>query len=138
MASKPARKPKNITAQSITLLDTTGKPRIVMDAWGEDVYAHICLFAKDGKSIQISTQPNGALVIALQGKRCGATLSLDAGGDGGLSIRDREGLLGTMLGSILVPGQHGLTLFHGGQPYWSSPEPPKQKKKKRSSINVAR
>ena len=131
MPSPRTKKPKRITARSIAVVDATGKTRILMDASSADGCASICLFAKDGRSIEICTQPNGTLLIALHGRRCLATLSVNAGEDGGLSIRDRGGRLGTTLGSVFESGQHRLTLFHDGQPYWSTPRPPKQKKKRR-------
>ena len=131
MPSLRAKKPRRITAQSISLVDATGKTRILMDAGSADGHASICLFAKDGRSIQISTQPNGTLIITLHGKRCLATLSVNAAEHGGLSIRDRRGLLGTTLGSVLESDQHRLTLFHDGESYWSTPGPPKQKKKRK-------
>src|SRR2546429_2012715 len=131
-----AKKPRRITAQSIGLVDATGKTRILMDAGSADGYASICLFAKDGRSIQISTQPNGALVIALHGKRCLATFSVNTDEDGGLSIRDRRGRLGSTLGSVFDSGQHRLTLFRHGRPYWTTPRP-RTRTKKRRTKNVA-
>lgn len=131
MPSLSRKKPRHITARSIALVDATGKTRVLLDAGSADGHASICLFAKDGRSIQISTQPNGGLVIALLGKRCVATLGVNADEDGQLTISDRRGLLGTTLGSVYEPGQHRLTLFHKGRPYWSTPRPRKQWKKKK-------
>src|SRR5947209_15093399 len=111
MPSPRTKRPKRITAQSIALVDAAGETRILMDAGGTDGYASICLFAKGGRSIQISTQPNGMLVVALHGKRCLATLTINADEDGALSIRDRRGLLGTTLGSVSESGQHRWVLY---------------------------
>jgi hypothetical protein len=127
---KRKQKPKHITARSITLEDANGKPRIFMDAGDGDGYVTICLFGEGDRSIQISTSPEGGLHISLMGQRStvSATLGMTADEDAGLSIRDRQGRLGTMLGSTFHPdpGEHRLILFRDGQPYWSTP---RQKKK---------
>jgi len=128
------RKPrsKHLTARSLTLEDAKGKPRIFMDAGDGDRYVTICLFGEHDRSIQITTSPEGGLHISLLGQRCNvsATLALTPDEDAGLSIRDRHGRLGTMLGSILQPGKHRLVLFQDGQPCWSTPRPVKRKKQK--------
>ena len=129
------RKPqaKHITARSIILEDAKGKARIYMDAGDGNGYATICLFGEGDRSIQISTSPEGGLHISLLGKRStvSATLGMTKDEDAGLSIRDRRGLLGTMLGSVLDSGEHRLILFRGGQPYWSTPRLPRRRKHKK-------
>lgn len=45
------RKPKHLTASSITLVDAKGKPRIFMDAGDGNCPASICLFGKEERSI---------------------------------------------------------------------------------------
>lgn len=131
---KSQGKGRHIIARSITLKDPKGKTRIYLDAGTGDGYATICLFGEDDRSIQISTSQDGGLHISLLGKRCtvSATLGMTAEEDAGLSIRDRRGLLGTMLGSVFDPGVHSLALFRDGQPYWSTPTAPRKKLPKRS------
>jgi hypothetical protein len=123
------QKPKHITARSISLEDAKGKMRIYMDAGTGDGFASISLFG-DSRSIQLSTQPDGSVVISLQGKKCFASLGMNANEDAGLSIRDRQGLLGTMLGSMFDSGEHHLTVFKNGQIYWSTRKSPIKKIKK--------
>jgi len=124
------RKPKHITATSITLEDAQGKPRIFMDAGDGNGPASICIFGKDERSIQIQASPDGVLSIALLGNRFGASLAVSPENDAGLSIRDRDGRLGTMLGSVYEQGKHQLVLFQDGQPVWSSAKPRKAKRGK--------
>ncbi len=124
------RKPKHITATSITLTDAQGKPRIFMDAGDGNGPASICIFGKEDRSIQIQASPDGVLSIALLGSRFGASLAVSPENDAGLSIRDRDGRLGTMLGSVYEQGKHQLVLFENGQPIWSSAKPRKAKRVK--------
>jgi hypothetical protein len=135
MSTKPKKRkphPKHLTARSITLEDAKGKPRIFMDAGNGDGDVTICLFGEHDRFIQISTSKEGGLHISLLGQSCtvSATLGMTPDEDAGLSIRDRQGKLGTMLGSILHPGEHRLELFRNGQPGWSAPLPVKRKKQK--------
>lgn len=127
---KRKQKDRHITAHSITLLDSKGNARILMDAGNGDGYATICLFGEDDRSIQISTSAEGGLHISLLGKRSrvSASLGMNSNEDAGLSIRDRKGLLGTMLGSTLDASVHQLVIFQDGQQYWSTPNPSKQQK----------
>jgi hypothetical protein len=127
---KRKQKAKHITARSISLLDSKGKPRILMDAGNGDGYVRICLFGENDRSIQISTSPEGGLNISLLGKRSkvSASLGMNSNENAGLCIRDRKGLLGTMLGSIFETGEHQLVLFREGQQHWSTPHLSKQKK----------
>ena len=114
------RKPKHITATCITLEDAQGKPRIFMDAGDGNGPASISIYGKEDRSIQIQASPDGVLSIALLGSRFGASLVVSPENDAGLSIRDRDGRLGTMLGSVYEPGKHQLVLFEDGQAVWSS------------------
>jgi hypothetical protein len=127
---KRKAKPKHIVARSITLEDAKGTPRIFMDAGSGDGYVTICLFGEDDRSIQISTSPEGGLHISLHGERSKVTaaLGMTADEDAGLSIRDRQGRLGTMLGSTFHPGEHSLVLFRDGQRCGSTAKPTKRKK----------
>lgn len=124
------RKPKHISASSITLVDALGKPRIFMDAGDGSGPASICVFGKEERSIQITASPDGVLSIALLGSCFGASLAVSPENDAGLSIRDRDGRLGTMLGSVYEQGKHQLVLFENGQQVWSSAKPGKVKRKK--------
>ena len=135
MATKTKkRKPrlKHLTARSITLEDAKGKPRIFMDAGNGDGCVTICLFGEHDRSIQISTSPEGGLHISLLGQlgNVSATLGMTPDEDAGLSIHDRQGRLGTMLGSSLPDGEHRLMLFQDGRHHWRTPQPVKPKKRK--------
>lgn len=123
-------KPKSIIANSITLVDGKGEPRILMDAGDGSGPASICVFGKEERSIQISASPDGVLSIALMGRRFDASLVVSPENDAGLCIRDRDGRLGTMLGSNYERGKHQLVLFQDGQPVWQSGAPKKARRKK--------
>lgn len=124
MPKPRSKKQKHIVARSITLEDAKGKPRIFLDAGDGDGFVSICLFGQDDRSIQISTSPEGGLHISLFGKRetVSASLGMTPDEDAGLSIRDRKGRMGTMLGSTFGTGEHRLVLFRDGQPFWSTPK----------------
>ena len=130
MPKPRSKKQKHITARSITLEDAKGKPRIYLDAGDGDGFVSICLFGQDDRSIQISTSPEGGLHISLFGKRetVSASLGMTPNEDAGLSIRDRKGRMGTMLGSAFGTGEHRLVLFSDGQPFWSAPKKGRSKK----------
>lgn len=132
MAKKRAakRKPKNITASSITLVDALGKPRIFMDAGDGKCPASISIFGKEERSVQIQASSDGVLSIALLGSRFGASLVASPDNDATLCLRDRDGRLGTMLGSVDEQGKHQLVLFQDGQPVWSSAQPQKSRRRK--------
>lgn len=101
-----------------------------MDAGDGSGPASICVFGKEERSIQITASPDGVLSIALLGSRFGASLAVSPENDAGLSIRDRDGRLGTMLGSAYEQGKHQLVLFENGQQVWSSAKSGKVKRKK--------
>ena len=124
--------PKHLTARSLTLEDAQGKPRIFLDAGNGDGRVTICLFGEHDRSIQISTTPAGGLHISLLGQRgtVSTTLGMTPHEDAGLCIHDRQGRLGTMLGSSLPDGEHRLMLFQDGRHHWSTPQPVKPKKRK--------
>jgi hypothetical protein len=128
MKSKNSKKPTHITARSITLNDANGKTRIRMDAGDGDGFASICLFGESGRSIQISSQPGGSMIIAIHGKRSQAVFGMSADEDTGIDLRDRQGLLGTIVGSVFSPGEHHLAIFRDGQISWST----RKRKKKRA------
>ena len=123
--------PQHLTARSLTLEDAQGKRRIFLDAGNGDGRVTICLFGEHDRSIQISTTPAGGLHISLLGQRgtVSTTLGMTPDEDAGLSIRDRQGRLGTMLGSNFQTGEHRLVLFRDGQPCWSAPHPVRRKKR---------
>jgi len=124
--------PQHLTARSLTLEDAQGKRRIFLDAGNGDGRVTICLFGEHDRSIQISTTPAGGLHISLLGQRgtVSTTLGMTPDEDAGLSIHDRQGRLGTMLGSSLPDGEHRLMLFQDGRHHWRTPQPVKPKKRK--------
>jgi hypothetical protein len=108
-ASKPAKKPRHITAQSITLVDAKGAPRISLDAGDGEGFACIAVFGEKG-TLNICTQPNGAVVIGFMGaRRSGTTLSIGPRGHGALTVQTPEGR--TELGSVGKDGEHQLRIF---------------------------
>ena len=134
-AKKNLRKAKHIIANSITLTDKKGRPRILLDAGDGDGFVTICLFGENGRSIQIAASREGGLSISLLGTRStvSATLGMNADEHTGLSIHDNEGKLGTMLGSNFFPGKHSLVLFQKGQPCYVAPKRLKKKPSRRKN-----
>ena len=112
---------KNLTANKLTLVDAAGKTRILLDAGGVDGYASIWLFGKNKTAIELSTQPNGTVVVALKGPRRHALLSLNTDGDSHLSFTDRSGRKGLCVGSVFEPGTHKIVIFRKGQVGWEAP-----------------
>lgn len=124
------KKPKHIVARSILLQDAKGQNRIFMDAGNGDGLVCICLYGQNGRSIQICTEPDGRLGISVlgEGATVSANLGMEADESAVLSLTDREGRLGTVLGSGFPKGEHRLALFRDGQPYWSAPSRKSRKK----------
>lgn len=134
--SRPPKKAKHITARSIMLEDAKGKPRIFMNAGDGEGYASICIFGEGGRSVQISSQPNGAVIIALHGRKSQASLVMAENEMCGIDLRDQEGFLGTLLGANGITGEHELAIFKNGQHHWSTRAPKKKRpraKKKKST-----
>jgi hypothetical protein len=105
------------------LVDNQGRPRIFLDAGTEEGYACICVYSKDGKSIQISTQPNDSLQIMLYDGKSSANIqiSMSSDGGGGIWITDKKGLPGAILGEEPETSTHRLLVFKKGKPFWATP-----------------
>ena len=129
---KQIKRTKQITANSIVLVDSEGRPRIAMNADGKDGCAYICLFAKDGKSIQISSQPDSAIGIHIGGRRNPAliTFGLRADESGIMHISDKSGKLGIVLEAEPGTSTHRLLLFKDGKHFWNTPSGKKPRRKK--------
>jgi hypothetical protein len=129
---KAIKRTKHIKANCISLMDSEGRTRIVMNADGKDGAAYISLFAKDGKSIQISSQPNGAIGIHIGGRKIPnlITIGLSADESGTILISDKSGKLGTVLGEEPRTSTHRLLLFKNGKHFWNTPTGKKQHRKK--------
>lgn len=114
---------KHLGAASLTLVDSKGRPRIFLDAGTEEGYACIGVYAKDGKSIQISAQPNDSLLIMLYDGKSAANIQISMSSDrgGGLWISDKKGLPGAIIGEEPDTSTHRLLLFKKGKPFWSTP-----------------
>jgi len=123
MPTPRTKKPKRITARSITLEDAKGNPRIFMDAGEGDGNVTICLYGEHGHSIQISTSAKGGLHISLFGQdgQDSAVLGMDDDGRSGLIIHDQKGRPGSRLGSLAGSEEHALMLYKHGKPVWSMP-----------------
>lgn len=109
-------------------MDAKGEPRILLDAGEGDGFATISLWGKEGRSIQITTGPDGRLSIC-----CSAKNGLVTAGFGispedatGLSLSDKIGRCGTILGAVADTNEHALILFEDGRRLWSSRKPKAQ------------
>jgi hypothetical protein len=138
--SKPAKKPRHITARSITLVDAKGKARISLDAGDGGGFACIAVHGDNG-TINICTQPNGSVVIGMMRKRrSGATFSVGPQGHGALTVQTPEGM--TFLGAVGEDGEHVLRMCRRrkgtGDDYgvhelsFEAPSPPRKRKAKSS------
>jgi hypothetical protein len=121
---KRSKKSRHIVARSITLRDTRGKMRIRLDAGNGKDPATISVFGDQGRFIEISSSPEGSLLISLRGRRSVAALAMTPKGDAGLDIRDRDGRPGTLLGSTFDSGEHHLVIFRNGKIRLSTSKPP--------------
>ena len=124
------KKQKTIIANSIVLKDAKGQPRIVMNAGDGEKDVYICLYANDGKGIQISTQPEGAISIMVMGKDCRSRIAIGLSADerGSIHISESKGgKLGTILGEEPGTSTHRLLLFKNGQHFWQTPSGRKRK-----------
>lgn len=132
---KSPQKPQEIVARRLMLVDSKGEPKIYLDAEDEGGSAVICVFGKDGRAIQISAESDGRLSVYLHGTegRVSAGIGMTPSDSAGLSISDKEGRLGTVLGTMEDSDEHGLRLFREGRPVWSSAKPKAPKRKKPSS-----
>jgi hypothetical protein len=112
---------EEITAKSLTLVDSSGKPRILLDGGGDTGHASIRLLSPTGPSIQLSAQPSGIVAISLDQHGMAMALTI---GPRGIIIRDTAGRLGVSIGDPfsdsgeLVPS---VTIYRDGQPVFSLP-----------------
>lgn len=122
-ASRNKKQLRTIKASRIELTDSEGRTRIILDAGTKDGYASICLFAPDGKSIQISNQPEGGIYIQICGRRCTSHIDIGVSGDesGHIVISGKKGQLGTLLGEEPGTSTHRLLLFKRGKHFWNTP-----------------
>ena len=111
-------KPREIEGSRLVLRDASGKVRIMLDAGGDDGFASICIFSPDGRgSMQVGTQPSGAVVMSFGNERMDGMLTLSTNG---MVLRAQDGRLGVVVGSV-VEGQDVVTVYRDGQPVWASP-----------------
>lgn len=117
---------EEITAKKITLVDSAGEPRIVLDGGGDSSAAFISLFSPAGPSIQLSAQPSGIVGISLDQQGMAMSLTL---GPRGIIIRDAVGRLGVTIGDPFAnsPEQApGITVYLDGQPVFTLPPKPNE------------
>ena len=118
-------KPKRITATSITLVDSSGRPRIALDGGGDSGCASISVISPTEQYASIIAQPDGSLGISLDHDNIRLALTL---GPSGLVIRDSAGLLAVTIGDLFHRGEPSITVYREGQPVWSAPTPTPQPK----------
>ncbi len=107
-----------ITTTSITLVDSSGKTRMLLDGGGDTGCASINLFSPTGQAVHIAAQPGGHVTLALDCKQVKLGITL---GPCGLTIRDSKGLLGITVGDPFEDGTLSVTVFRDGQPIYSIP-----------------
>ena len=110
--------PQDIVARSITLVDSTGTPRIHMQAERSDGTCCITLDSPVTGGIQIEAGPNRTAAIAISAPKQFGTISIS---QDGLSIRATDGKLGVLIGKHLDGKSDQITIFRDGQPIWHSP-----------------
>jgi len=108
---------EHIEARSITLVDSKGEPRIILDAGGDDGYAHINLFSSNN-GLEISAQPDGAVLISFFGSPNIGKLTIS---DKGMLLLDHDGKLGISIGDIFEDGTQSVVVYKDGQSVWRSP-----------------
>jgi hypothetical protein len=130
---KAIKRTKQINATSMVLTDSEGRVRIFMNADGMNGCAHINLYGKDGKSIQILTQPDDAIGIIFGSREVGNLIQIGIKADetGIVLIANKNGKLGTVLGEEPGTSTHRLLLFKDGKHIWNTPtgrKPPRKSK----------
>jgi hypothetical protein len=107
----------DIRARSITLVDVSGRPRIIMEAGGADGHAHISIFSDTHGCFSISTQPNGAVVLRIDRHPMVGALTIS---EKGIVLRDPDGKLGVSIGDLHGEGVQQVTVYRNGQPVWET------------------
>src|SRR5688500_4432984 len=80
-------------------------------------YACILIASKDGRnSMQVGTQPSGAVVMNFSTPDLSGMLTVSADG---VCLRARDGRLGVTVGRVF-DGMDRVTVFEDGQPVWQS------------------
>src|SRR4051812_46494701 len=117
----PRMSTEAITAKSLTLVDSSGKPRVLLDGGGDTGHAAICLFSPAGPSIQLTAQPSGIVGISLDQHGMAMALTI---GPRDITIRDSVGRLAITIGDPFsesgtqIPS---VTIYRDGQPIFSLP-----------------
>jgi hypothetical protein len=109
----------DITARSLTLVDAAGRPRIIMDAGGEDGCAKFSVVSVTGERIVIDAQPNGTVALSVdQYPRLGRIMITRLGFD----LRTQDGKFAVTVGDFFNEGVDRLTVYRDGQPVWEMPQ----------------
>jgi hypothetical protein len=114
-----------IEASRITLRDSAGNVRIVLDAGGEEGFARINLLSKDGKNhVMLSSQPNGGVFLSFhQNVKPTGWLTLSAEG---MCLTATDGTAAVTLGRIRG-GTDSIVVYRDGRPVWRAPAEVKRK-----------
>jgi hypothetical protein len=110
--------PDDITAKSLTLVDASGRPRIIMNAGGADGYANFTVVSATGERLEISAQPNGTVALSFdQPPRLGLLTLTKQGFD----LRAADGKFAVTIGDILGDGVVRIVVYREGQAIWKQP-----------------
>ena len=116
---------------SIVLFDSSGESRIALDGGGENGFANMLIKSPDWRgTMQVGTQPSGAVVMSFGNKDMDGMLTLS---EQGITLRARDGKLGVVIGPI-HGGEDIVTVYKHGKAVWKSPT----KKKGAKRIRKAR
>ena len=108
----------DITARSLTLVDSEGRPRIIMHAGDKDGFAHFSLISTSGDKVSIMSQPNGAVVLSFDHQHRIGQLTVSKQG---VVLRDGQGKLAVTIGDQLRDGFTEIIVYRDGQPIWKTP-----------------
>jgi hypothetical protein len=118
-----------IEASRITLRDSSGKVRIVLDAGGEEGFALINLFSKDGRNqVMLSSQPSGDVFLSFH-KNVEPTGWLTLSAEG-MSLNAADGTTAVTLGRMRG-GTDSVVVYRDGKPVWRVPGEGKGKRVRR-------
>lgn len=110
--------PEHLILRSLTVVNESGEPRILLDGGSEGRGCSIVLITKDGKTLQIHEQPDGFVSLAIDGPKFTGEVTLTRRG---LCVRDGEGKLGVTIGQFPYADFRGLTVYKDGQPVFQLP-----------------
>ena len=119
------KKSSEIETSRITLRDSMGNVRIVLDAGDEEGFASINLFSKDGGNhLMLSSQPGGDVFLSFH-KNVKPTGWLTLSAEG-MCLHATDGTTAVTLGRIR-DGTDSVVVYRDGRPVWRVPTEVKRK-----------